>query len=108
MGAVDCSNDELHLWPSWLRRRSPRNLDVLWFEPLWLSWRLGADPRRAIGLAIPATTTATFAPSDDAHVRDANPTTNYGADPTLQVCLTGGGAGAYCSASRHLDALGLK
>lgn len=54
-----------------------------------------ADPRRAIGLVIPATTQLTFTPDDDAHVRDANPTTNYGSDTTLQVRATGGSQGAY-------------
>ncbi len=54
-----------------------------------------ADPRRAIGLAIPASTTYTFNPTDDAHVRDAATTTNYGSDTTLQVRGTGGAAGAY-------------
>ena len=54
-----------------------------------------ANPRRAIGLAVPATTTATFNPTDDAHVRDANPTTNYGSDPILETRLTGGSQGSY-------------
>lgn len=54
-----------------------------------------ADPRRAIGLVIPSSTQVTFTPTDDAHVRDANPTTNYGSDTTIQVRASGGSQSAY-------------
>lgn len=54
-----------------------------------------ADPRRAIGLAVPATEDVTFTTVADAHVGSANPSTNYGLDTTLQVRATGGSTGAY-------------
>lgn len=54
-----------------------------------------ADPRRAIDLAIPNTQTISFTPTDDAHVRDAAPTTNYGTGTILEARATGGSQGSY-------------